>query len=331
MAINYYEGHQSAELENLFEKDANLAKFVNELCFNFPSLRVMGIDKDVTTWVTFCGDKHGLLLLKARVGKAKDVDSSKDDQVPNYMIYTPWYSKERGRSERARRTLFSIKLSSLIGTMKRNKVIPTDSEVIPKMFINMRSELHDSIRRAVQGDRRHLYKSSGLMDTDAYHIFLKILLNNESQDLMLRLDRSKLKAVLDTYDEVDKMEEESKNIVNSRLYNTDLYGIGVCSITKNYLVGKFRFDKGVDDAVVLEPMKRVKSISESYPEFIPFFTMLKVAREDEGRSLENHDNLWFDSRNKYDLDFEIGFTSSNQGDGGYSGYVYWLIVPCSAI
>lgn len=326
MAINYYEGYESAELKDYFQtlQGQSLSKFVHELCFNFSDLKVMDF-RPSEKWVKFCS-QEGIYTLKAKV---RSTTNNKNETVDEYVVYTPWYSKSRGRTWADRRTLSSMKLSSLIANMKRNSVLPKSvvkMAPLNSVVQNLRSNISNSVTKNHQSN----YKSSSSVDAEAHHAMLKILLDGGSPDLLLRFDQTKLRAVLNHFNEVDKRNAEIQEIVDSRLYNGSLFGIGICRETDDYIVAKFKLDKSVEKEVVLESMKRVKSITQSYSEYVPYLTMLKVAYENKRREWSMVDNAedWpIFGNDRFVADFDANYVEVSVGDNTIS----WLIAPCSAI
>lgn len=331
--MNYiYQNYQVPELEQLFQKQPPLHKYIMELRHTF-GLFVYGvIQEDHMPFgrARLCNEK-GIHVAEAWIGKGEDKDGNVMD---SFCYYSNWFRKQRGRSETDRRTLSSIKLSSLITSMKRSEVVPS----VDRTY----EVLHDcldagevNIHKSVSKDRAR--KDHYSVNIDAYHAMLKILLNNESPDLLMRFDRSSLQKVLDEFNKVDEISALREAEVKEKFLMPELYGIGVVH-NGDYLVAKFTIDvvqKNAHDLKLkanIKDMKRVKSLVESCSEFIPLLTMYKAANEnkhEEDRLIANNDNWLIPRGDRYDKDFDINlcFDSRNHG----REFVQWMFVPCSAI
>ena len=330
MSNIYYEGYESSRLEDYFRSNPENYKLVRELCFAF-NLKVIGTSKRYPAWVSMC-TPDGIFAL--RVSTDITHTNDKGERTPQYAVYTPFYAKERGRGT-DRRTLYSTKLSSLIGTMKRNKVVPTEEmrqEVLKDCVSKMESSIKDSI-----DDGRRATKPTYDVDTDIYHAFLKVYIAGESPDLLLQFDRTKLQKVLENYNKVDVVNEERKRAVEKILCGGSMYGIGVCAETQDYLIAKVTIEsqntsQGQGHSMTVNSLKRVKSITQSCEEFVPYLTMMKVAYESKQgswRFLENTDGWLLRSGGSgiFDPDFEaISVTNQEQ-----ECCAYWTWFPCSAI
>lgn len=316
--MNYvYQNYLTPELENQLSSKPDLLKFARELHHTF-GLYVYRID-GITTYMC---NAHGVHVAEIWVNNCLN---DKLDTVVEHNYKSPWYSKMRGSGDSDRRTLTSIKLSSLIATMKRHKVVPPTKDTL-KVLVDRVDDFRNNIHSSIKADKR---KSMYDVDIDAYHAMLKIILRNESESLLLRFDRTKLETALRDFDSVEEVNAKRVALIGERLYSGDMYGVGVTR-DGDYLVAKFRVthdsknDKGSTD--VLE-IKRVKSLKESYEQFIPILTMYKVANErSDKHNLTNNDGWFIPRTDTYDADMDINLAYAGEG----SNFLQWVVFPCSA-
>lgn len=327
-----YQNYLTPELEEALNKDADLHKLVREINFSFNLYAYNLVDNEDSNRVkiAMC-NKYGFHVSNVHVGSGSDVNNN---TVPLYCYYSTYYTKTRGSSDRDRKTLTSIKLSSLIATMKRNNVVPNAESLIRDRLIETIDTAAQNIRRAIgKGDTD--YKSSYDLDSDVYHAMLKILLDNGSQDLLMRFDRTKLQSVLAKFDKVDRLKEEREQAVRDKLETNEFYGVGVTNYG-DYLVTRFSIDvEKSGHQIYLKPnfkenMVRVKSLNDSYEQFIPLLTMLKVATENKDYPCVDSKDGWkIPNKDYYDEGLDINFISDQRD---YKrDYVQWMLIPCSAI
>lgn len=318
-----YANYPTTEIEEFLNTDPCMNKFVRELHHTF-GLTAYKLTN--TKRIALCNDK-GIHIAEAYLDQGYDQNNNKTEE---YCYYTPWYQKQRGRSDLDRRTLTSIKLSSLIANMKRNNVVPTSTHSL-KIFRDVLSDAKDNVRQSIPMKKSH--KSSYDIDIEAYHKMLKIILDNQ-QDLVISLDKTALQKTLDDFNKVDEQRAERDKAVNDKFLSQEFYAICVDGF-RDYLVAKMGISVVKDGnneesfAAEVKEMKRVYSLTESYPELVPLLTMHKVAREKSGdRVMENNDNWLFFRVDRYDTDFDFNFVDSRRAN---QVSAQWLFIPCSAI
>jgi hypothetical protein len=325
--MNYvYQNYLTPELEKALTDNPDLHKFARELHHVF-DLYVYGFKK--VSGERYCFQlcaKNGIHVADIDIGATYTNDNN--TQIPEFNYYSRWYCKQRGSDDTDRRTLRSVKLSSLISSMKRNKVVP-DIPTTHKFITSIVGGLHTNITRTISGNS---YKSTSDVDVNAYHAMLKILLRGEDQSLLMRFDRLTLESVLQRFDTVDKVEAERESFLKDRFHGGSMYGVCVGD-SNDYLVTKFDVaeeGKNGEMKTTIHEIKRVKSLKESYEQFIPILTMFKVARDNDSShaSIEgNNDEWYFPRADKYDVDLDMNSYYERNGIGGNAT---WLVFPCSA-
>jgi len=208
-----------------------------------------------------------------------------------YYFKTPFYEKFRGNSTNEKQTVFSSKLSSLMGTLKKARVVISEDDAfhhIAKAIESSRSEYTDSFGKTS--------KSIFEVDADSIHILLSKYIHNKEVE-GLHLDLNLCKKALDKYNQADnnklEMEKETK-----RFYEKPFYFIASCH--KDIIIGvlkrkeptvsipqkvvEFKSYKGQIDKVhpyeIVEPLKRFKTFDDEAHGYIKgLLTMLKVSAE----------------------------------------------------
>jgi hypothetical protein len=117
--------------------------------------------------------------------------------------------KERGRTYEDKATFSSIKLPSLMRTIEKQKLIPTNSvEVINKIGLVPRI-----VNDVVSKNHHNVIKGSGGFSGATIHELLKVAFNYRSMDSMPLDSIDFFKKALDEYDQVDKTREARLNMV----------------------------------------------------------------------------------------------------------------------
>jgi hypothetical protein len=200
----------------------------------------------------------------------------KNDQL-EFCFRSQYYAKSRGQDQSDRETIRSVKLSSLMATLKRQDVV------------RAKKDLMDNKVKTVKNGIYNLRKAMGVSDkqnnftADEIHAMLATLLGETTDLKLVALDLNKCKNTLDIYKEADRIRdikiEESK-----RFFKNPFYLIGIDDY-HHLLIGKFKMNVLSNEALkmeyeTIEDFKRVKDI-EDYPELVPLMTMMKVSYENK--------------------------------------------------
>ena len=195
-----------------------------------------------------------------------------NDQM-EYFYRSPFFLKDRGESREDKETLHSTKLSSLMATITRRKVVPDVKDLTHR---------HSrSLRNAVELMKRALGQSNKTDDftKDEVHALLLMALGKSPNSDWVRVDQNKCQGVLDKYEEADRVRKLKSEEVD-RVFRNPFHMIGVDG-RGDYLIGKFKLSNNKDGEMqweVVEQFKRYRSY-EQVPELIPLMTMVKVAYE----------------------------------------------------
>lgn len=305
------------ELNELLASDT--LPLVRELQFKY-GLKVMGKVVNVTYPAT---DKDSYMMCYPNglaVGKVwtTKVGGVNNDQL-EYCFRTPYFAKSRGQDQNDRESVRSVKLSSLMSTLKRQNIVKSKKE-LTDMKVRQTKNGVSNLRKAM-GDSQ----KQNSFTADEVHVMLATLLGESTDGIPVALDLSKCKNILDNYKEADRIRgvkiEESK-----RFFKNPFYLIGMDDY-KHLLIGKFKMNVindqlGKMDYDIVEDFKRVKTIEE-YPELVPLMTMMKVSYEN--KEVRRLGTLNFPVMDKYDEGLDAVFFYN----GTPTNYEHaWMATPC---
>jgi len=201
-----------------------------------------------------------------------------EDGKTNYAFYTPFASKERGKSEQHRLTWTSHKLSSLMGALKKSQAVKPDLTVA-----KLRRAV-DGLRNQAEGHFGKIWKSTDPFDGDEIHQLLKTVLLGAP----LFVDRTKCQTALDKYNAIDSnLIERNKEI--TRMFENPFYLLAADK-RGHIMVGKVKRVKNSSDPYQNEIVQSFRRVSQEtlYREFtdlVPILTMSKVAYEGTGHGM----------------------------------------------
>jgi hypothetical protein len=242
-----------------------------------------------------------------------------DHDETQFKYRSPWYKKQRGSSQSDKETVSSVKISSLMATLKRMEAVPP-----------MEKTTHNYVRRltdAVSRLRRELgshNKDHGLTG-DEVHALMLTALGKTPNSNWVKIDQNKCQLILDKFEEADKI-KKTKIEESNRFFTNPFYMIGV-DINSHYLVGKFKLTTVSTDQEkmkyeTVEPFKRYKSY-EDLPDLIPVMTMVKLAYETSNHNKQGVIPIM----DGYDPNLDAVFFYHSRPT------VYdhaWMVTPCSA-
>jgi hypothetical protein len=199
-----------------------------------------------------------------------------DEGRTEYCYTSPYFRKERGSSDEDRRTLHSIKISSLMTSIKKMKAVPSAKDMEEKKT-SLLSKPVNYMKRKL-GDSR----KQNNIDVETLHALLAHYLGENPNSLGLSIDQNICKNLFDKFNEADTLREmKSQRVVE--FFCNPFYMIGVDEFG-DFLIGKVQLRNPLDETkeyTMVEPFKRYKDIEEGYPELIPFMTMMKLVYENK--------------------------------------------------
>ena len=263
-------------------------KFIMELNYAY-GLKVIGIYKSTETYTKNPDDfylgyeSNGLGV--CNVWTEKDIGGS-----IKYYLRTPYYNKDRGNSRSDKETIFSCKLSSMMATLKRQKIILSSDEVLVNLFVNI-----ENARIGYASSFGDIYKRIHDVNVDDIHILLSKVLDGKDVE-GVTLDLNNCKLALDKYNKANTIRLESEN-ESKRFYENPFYFIGSTGGSgDDLIIGVFKRKSGMErinfrdgggggntqEYEVIKPLKRFKDFDTSeYSHLKGLLTMLKVSTEDK--------------------------------------------------
>ena len=322
------DGHRDPEVyEQLTRSD--LFPLVRDMEFKFGlkvlkkgTLRGVGSGNSRDSWVL--AHKNGFAIGEVYVDQVWD--PRKSTHVDSFMYYTPYYSKDRGRSSAERNTIQSKKMSSLITAISKYSAVPT-MQRHTLTFVNRTPEAAKLMMRSLGNDAKH----HDLTPSEVQGL-LSAYLGESTNENSAYLDKNKCQNILDKYKEADKIMEQKKTEV-VRAFSNPFYIIAV-DRQGEVLVGKAAFpdiqlDGGshsgvkTGEPIIVRDFKRYKSIEEvGDGSLTALSTMIKVSYENKASTTISG----FPITDKYDADLDVAFyyrTSLSIYDH------LWMVIPCS--
>lgn len=298
------EGFNSEELEQQL-KSHDAFPLVRDLCHKF-NLKVLAVTVSNNINVVQLCLTNGMAVGKAFV-------QLNDDGKVEYYYRTPYYRKERGKSNEDKTTLHSTKISSLIATIGRVKAIPSIDRMVEKKMSKLSSA--KEIMQKALGDT---YKSSSELKVDEIQALLCAFLGETPNGNHITIDTLKCKKVLDKYNEADRVAVKRLEEVD-RFFCNPFYMIGADSFG-HFIVGKVKVVEEKQYEIV-EPFKRYKDITER-DDLISVMTMTKLAYEGKGHKLQNG---YIPATDMYDENLDAVFFYEQQAT--HYDYI-WMATPC---
>jgi len=242
-----------------------------------------------------------------------------DHDYTQYNYRSPWYRKQRGSTNQDKETVSSVKISSLMATLKRMEAVPDQA----KTTHNYVRRLTDAVSRFRRGLGDH-NKEHGLTGNEVHALMLMALGRNPNSE-WVQVDQNKCQIILDKFEEADKI-KKTKIEEGNRFFTNPFYMIGV-DADSNYLVGKFKLTTvSTDQAQIkyetVEPFKRYSSY-EQVPDLIPVMTMTKLAYENSNHNKQGVIPI----TDIYDQNLDAVFFYHSRPT--FFDHA-WMVTPCSA-
>jgi hypothetical protein len=299
------DGFYSEELEQSL-KDSDLFALVRDLCHKF-GLKVLAE-------VDIGGGRQSFQLCHTNgmtVGKV--FTRTNDEGKLEYCYRSPYYRKDRGRSNEDKTTLHSTKVSSLVATLSRVKAIPDIAGMLDRKMRNI-STLIELMDRQLGS----AYKTSDELKPDEIQALLCVVLGETPNGNHITIDTIKCKKVLDKYNEADRIRAKKLEEVD-RFFRNPFYMIGADQYG-HFIVGKVKV-AGEKQYEIIEQFKRYKDITER-DDLIPVMTMTKLAHENKGVRMQNG---YIPVAEFYDENLDAVFFYQQQAT--HYDYI-WMATPC---
>lgn len=257
-------------------------KLINELNYRY-GLKVLTTTQLPESWgvrpleFVMCQPDTGFA-----VAKVWTIESAGEIE---YNYRSPYYTKERGNDREDKETIHSKKLSSLMATLKRNDVVRDNDYLIKSAVEPVINDVESKIRESFgRGFKNNPFDGEGI------HALLKALIGGSTNEI----DYQQCKELLDKYEKIDRMREESVKEVD-RFMGKEMLMIGadkldhlVIGSVKREVIGENKHGEDKCKYTIVKPFKRYHSAHER-EDLIPMLTMLKV--HTEGKANEWYANF----------------------------------------
>ena len=304
MSTIFYEGFEGS-MTDLKSKD--IFPLIREMVFTY-GLRVIR------------ETQKGWLMGHASNGIAvgKVFTRLNDEGKTEYCYASPYFRKERGNSDDDRRTLRSIKISSLMTSIKKMKAVPSAKDMEEKKTSLLSKPINYMKRK--MGDSR----KNASVDADLIHGLLAHYFGENPNSLGLSIDQNICKNIFDKFNAADTLRAmKSQRVVE--FFCNPFYMIGVDEFG-DFLIGKVQLRNPLDETkeyTMVEPFKRYKDIEEGYPELIPFMTMMKLVYENKDVGKEPKRGLLYAD----DYDEALNAVFFYEGRVTHFDHTY-IVTPC---
>jgi hypothetical protein len=189
----------------------------------------------------------------------------------NYCYHTPYQAKQRGVDDFDRHTFRSQKLSSLMATIRKAKLITTGAQVMQYLDTRICQPVNQIYTHYGVDDKLR-------MNGDAAHELLLAIKSGKTLDDLPQSSRDLYLKALDQYSKVDLQLEARKQGTIEMM--KDCYIVGADK-GGQYVIADATYETLTNNKVdvfkpkLKTPFKRVKSLEE-YPHILSILTMLKV-------------------------------------------------------
>lgn len=230
---------------------------------------------------------------------------------------SPFYTKERGEDREDKSTIRSIKISALMATLTRQKIVPSALDMEVNKIKNLRSAI-DLVKKSFGKTQKDMYG----WHPDEIHALLLMALGKSPNSEWVKVDQNKCQETLDKWETADILQKE-KVKESERFFTNPFFMVGIDELG-DYLIGKFKLKTVSDENGIqyetIEPFKRYRTFEE-VPDLIPVMTMTKVAYEDNNTIM--HGSL--PRIDTYNADLDAAFFYNNQPT--HYDHV-WMVTSC---
>ena len=195
-----------------------------------------------------------------------------------YCYHAPYQQKARGSDNFDRQTFRSKKLSTLMSTLKKAKVVTTTDKVLihyKRQFDNMIGRVSNSFED----------KAKVNLPPACAHKLLQAMVDGKDMNSFSQADRDLYLQILDNYKNIDTMKVVKKEGIESMfsdcyLVLVDTNGQYIVSESTYEYVGSLNYHGTRLQIKPTTPFKRVSNLTD-YPSVLSTLTMLKVHLGDE--------------------------------------------------
>jgi hypothetical protein len=239
-----------------------------------------------------------------------------DDEV--FCYHTPYIAKERGSDNFDRHTYRSAKLSTLMGTIKKNNLVKSCEDIWQSRHKRVIESFDGYL--CTKSENKYVRDVEG----DSLHNLILAVKEGKSFNSLPQSDRDKYLELLDSFNRVDKVREEQAQ--KRKEFFGKCWVIGADEFG-DYVVGKgsLSSEGQFNLEINTESFERVNNL-EKYPEVLAGMTMLKVNNDSAYQLMgDNHGGMMPNIDRYYeDLDIVVG-RSGYYTTNGFN--IVWGVMP----
>jgi hypothetical protein len=288
-------------------KSQDVFPLVREIIFKY-ALKVV---RNTSRGWLLCHAANGIAVGKVSV-------RLNDEGKTEYCYSSPYFRKERGSSDEDRHTLRSIKVSSLMSSIKKMDAIPSAKDMeqrktllLSKPVTYMKRKLGDSSKNAN-------------INPDLLHALLANYFGENPNSRGLSIDDDICKNLFDKFNNADTL-KAMKREKTTEFFTNPFYMIGIDEFG-DYLIGKVQLTPPLDETkayMMIEPFARYKNIEEGYPDLIPIMTMMRLVYENKEERKEPYAGMpYIDS-----YDEALNTVFFYEGRTTHYDHIY-MVTPC---
>lgn len=307
------EGYHTPELVDTLNANENSKKLVIEMCFKYGLKVFRATEKGRVPAFHLCYPS-GFAICK--VWADTETEAYTNAPITTYYYRSPYYRKDRGRSSTDKETFYSQKISSLMTTLKRGTIVPTEEKV-------MRHYAHEWKRGITYlRDSHGADNKERVLNAEQVHELLKFTMGETTNLSILNICQN----LLDKYNEVDRI-SIIKDKDTERFFNNEFYCVGT-DMFNDLIVGSVKRVLTTNEPTpekysyqVIKPFERVREFDhDKYKDLSPILVMNKVAYE--GKTFYGN---YIPQTDGYNESLDVINLSDYVSDFN----MLWLLTPCS--
>jgi hypothetical protein len=226
-----------------------------------------------------------------------------------YCYHAPYQQKARGSDNFDRQTFRSKKLSTLMSTLKKTKIVTTTDRVLEhykRQFDNLIGRVSNAFED----------KSKDNLPPAYAHKLLQAMVDGKDINSFSQADRDLYLQILDNYKNIDTMKVVKKEGIESMF--SDCYLV-LADTNGQYIVSESSYEYSTSQnwhgqrlaIKPTTPFKRVSNLTD-YPSVLSTLTMLKVHLGEEFRPYSGANNCLVPLGDKYISDLETVYCYENR-------------------
>lgn len=284
-----------------------------EFKYGLKVYKISGENKAKSTPHFFLCYSNGMPCAEVWATKNQEWDANKGTHVEysEFHFKTPYYQKARASSDSDRQTVSSRKISTLMGTIQRQKIIKPVEKIFSDAYKDDFKNAREIMKNAF--GKSNKYESVSM---DTIHALVAHALGESPHRYGLSLDLNLCKILLDKFNKADSIKTEREEEAH-RFFSNPFYAIGVDK-NNHYLIGKFKLVG--DQVAIVEDFNRVQSLDHK-EDLSSILIMIKISNEGK----QNIDRNGFLNCDTYDANLDVLYKQAWYRD---DTDLVWTFIPC---